>query len=133
MANYYAAARSNYFRVKDLEKFLEELPDGVEVQESHKYPGYLCLIEAGGDSSGWRFDIEDEDGEILEDGLIEIIAKHLTPGDVAVLIETGAEKLRYLNGYAVAVNSRGETVGINLDQIYEMASTLGNTITRATY
>jgi hypothetical protein len=38
------------------------------------------------------------------------VAGHLVEGSVAVFIEVGAEKLRYLTGWAVAVNSSGVTM-----------------------
>jgi hypothetical protein len=48
-------------------------------------------------------------------------------------MESGAEKLRYIAGYAVAYNSKGETVSLNLDDIYDKAKSLGTNITTATY
>lgn len=50
-----------------------------------------------------------------------------------MLLEVGAEKLRYLTGTAVAVNSRGEQVGLSLDEVYARAAHLGATITTAHY
>jgi len=52
---------------------------------------------------------------------------------VAIMMEAGAEKCRYINAYALAVNSKGETKEISLDQIYELAQPLGEHITRAEY
>jgi molybdopterin biosynthesis enzyme len=59
--------------------------------------------------------------------------KHLHDEDVAVLMEAGAEKLRYVSGWAVAVNSKGDLVEIGLSDIYEKAKHLGKNITQATY
>jgi transcriptional antiterminator Rof (Rho-off) len=53
---------------------------------------------------------------------MEELATHLTDDSVAVLEAVGSEKFRYLNGYAMAINSKGETVSLNLDKIYELAS-----------
>ncbi len=48
-------------------------------------------------------------------------------------METGAEKLRYLTGWAQAINSRGETRTLNLEDIYEIAGPLGEDITAVSY
>lgn len=48
-------------------------------------------------------------------------------------MEVGSEKLRYLRGYATAVNSDGKTVSMSLEGIYRLAAKLGTRITRAEY
>ncbi len=46
-------------------------------------------------------------GEKCEDfDLVEELAQHLADGEIAVLVEAGAEKLRYITGDAVAVRNR---------------------------
>ena len=56
----------------------------------------------------------------------------MAEGEVAVLIEVGAEKLRYLCGQAVAVKSDGEILCVNLGQIYQLiAENWGLETTRA--
>jgi hypothetical protein len=45
----------------------------------------------------------------------------------------GAEKLRYINGWAEAYNNKGEKRVINLGDIYKLAEELGSEITRAEY
>ena len=75
----------------------------------------------------------------LDDGAREIdflkeLSTHLVEGEVAVVMETGAEKLRYLIGYAAAVNHKGETVDVALTDIYRKArETFGKEPTRAEY
>jgi hypothetical protein len=49
------------------------------------------------------------------------IAEFLIDGEIAVFMEVGAEKLRYCNGYAIAVHSNGEYETLNLDRIYDFA------------
>ncbi len=61
------------------------------------------------------------------------LAAYLKDDEVAVLMEVGSEKLRYLCGFATAVNSKGETVSISLEHIYELARKLGPNITPAQY
>ena len=61
-------------------------------------------------------------GDECEDfDLVEELAQHLADGEIAVLVEAGAEKLRYITGDAIAVNSKGEKVAFSLRHIYELA------------
>ena len=48
-------------------------------------------------------------------------------------MEAGSEKLRYIVGYAEAINSRGERASIGLNDIYKLAENLGSSITVAEY
>jgi hypothetical protein len=97
MANWTGSARSNYFRVKD---------------EHGGWPNWIPAET-----------IDEEDVEV---DVAEIVAGHLAAGEVAILIEVGAEKLRYLTGIAVAVNDRNEQRCIDLEDIYEVAKELGD-------
>ena len=137
MANYYASARTNYFAVTDLEAFkaeLESKTSSVEVVSKEEDGLTLvALLGSDDDGAGFPFEYEDEDGEYVELDWAEIFKAHLEDGWVAIIMESGAEKLRYIAGYAVAYNSKGETVAINLDQIYEKAKSIGTHITHATY
>lgn len=137
MANYYASARTNYFAVTDLEAFkadLESKTSSVEVVSKEEDGLTLvALLGSDDDGAGFPFEYEDEDGEYVELDWAEIFKAHLEDGWVAIIMESGAEKLRYIAGYAVAYNSKGETVDINLDQIYEKAKSIGTHITHATY
>jgi hypothetical protein len=44
----------------------------------------------------------------------------LAPGEVCIFQQVGAEKLRYLSGWAVAVNGAGERLQISIDDIYTL-------------
>lgn len=137
MANYYASARTNYFAVTDLEAFkadIESKTSSVEVV-SKEEDGLTLVALLGNDDDGGGFPFEyaNEDGDYVELDWAEIFKAHLEDGWVAIIMETGAEKLRYITGYAVAYNSKGETVEIALDEIYERAKSIGTKITTATY
>jgi hypothetical protein len=122
MANWYGSARSNYFRVKD-ETAFTEWADGVDSLHYWKKDECFAICSDCPDSGAWpssRWD--DEVEEHVEFDLIEELCPHLAEGEVAVLVEVGAEKLRYLSGWTVAVNHLGETVFVNLDDIYEKAN-----------
>ncbi len=142
MANYYATARSNYFAVKDETAFREWAGIlGLTILEpDHRdktADGLLRLGIASGyndDSGGWPTSLTDEETGDYEDiDVAEQLVAHLADGEVAVLIEAGNEKLRYISGLAVAVNNKGRTVIVDLDSIYTAARKLGPNITRAEY
>ena len=140
MANYYATARSNYFRVKDPQKF-EEWCNEIGVQmitkEEKKKKGTIvhCGFLCNGDDSGSMpyYVYNQETGEERDITIEKELAEHLMDDEVAILMETGAEEMRYLTGYAIAINSKGETNSIGLEDIYDMAKKLGKNITRAEY
>ena len=137
MANYGGYARSNYFRVRDASAFLgwvETLP-GVVARRGDAPERFVLLVEDGDDGGwpNWRYheDVEDEE----EIDLHAELAEHLAEGEVAILEEVGAEKLRYLVGYAVAVNHRGETLSVSIHEIYQKAREAGwgNDVSTASY
>ncbi len=137
MANYYASARTNYFAVTDLEAFradIESKTSSVDVISQEKDGLTLvALLGSDDDGGGFPFEYQDEDGDYVELDWAEIFKAHLEDGWVAIIMESGAEKLRYIAGYAVAYNSKGETVSLNLDDIYDKAKSIGTHITHATY
>jgi hypothetical protein len=120
MANFYGHARSNYFKVKDLDAF----KDWVETCPSLGYwekGGLVAIYSDCPDSGCWPSCRYGEDDEFEDLNLLAELAEHLTEDSVAVLIEAGAEKLRYITGYANAVNHEGEVVTVSLDEIYQRA------------
>jgi len=129
MANYYGSCRSNYFRVKDgaaFESLMAQIPS-IEVAKE-KDSTYTVLGDCP-DGGGWpQWDIDDN-----EIDLPLIVAEHLIEGEVAVFMESGAEKLKYIVGYAEAINSRGERVSVRLTDIYKLAERLGSDISLAEY
>lgn len=135
MSNFNGTARSNYFRVKDegaFEAAMAALPDinvwtketdgvlryaiGSDDADTGCWPSFMhaeSVGEPGGD------EVEQEDREIF---MPDEIAPHLADGEVCVLMEAGAEKMRYINGYALAFdNTDRPVVRVSLDDIYEKA------------
>lgn len=128
MANYYESARTNYFRVKDeaaFKAFMDTVP-GCDVVGSHTKPGMFCvLFTEEGVPSVRNLDEPNEFGEDYEEfDFMEELAPHLADGSIAVLTASGAEKLRYVSGYAVAIDNTGKTVAVNIDDIYGKAKKL---------
>jgi hypothetical protein len=136
MANYYATARSNYFRIKDKAAFMDWcVTRHLDWWEKASEPGLYALSPYS--ESGWpTYDYNEENDDETEVDLAAELATHLAPSEVAVLMEVGNEKLRYVTGYAVAVNAQGKTVRVHLDDIYDRAAQLmldGATLTEVAY
>jgi len=129
MANYQGAARTNYFNVKDESAFRAWAAKfGLKVIESD---GLLGLLPGDYADDGTFSVFDKEQDDSLD--ICDEIAAHLADDSVAVVMEAGHEKLCYISGWAVAINSAGERVQIVLDDIYEAAAKkLGVKPTRAT-
>jgi len=122
MADYIAQARSNYFKVKDAERFRKFCQEHgleliTEAPTKKKDPTLFGFMISESIPAGRT----DDKGEWIETDFIQELAKQLAPDAVAVVMEVGSEKMRYLNGYTCAVNSTGKTVELNLNQIYQQA------------
>ena len=130
MANPVAWARSNYFAVKDVEKFREWADKRYCVvwEGSRQEQGLFAITPHDNDCGNWEWiDPEtDEEFDILEE-----LAEHLVDGHVAILMEISHTKLAYVGGNACAINSKGKRIDIALGHIYEQAKTLGEHITVA--
>lgn len=119
MANYYGTSRSNYFKVKNKEKFTalcEKL--GVQLIEQGNLVGFISNSEDGSLPSSIY---DEKTGDQQDIDLCNLISKHLCKGQVAVMVESGAEKHRYVVGYATAVNWEGKTESIGINNIYDLA------------
>jgi len=131
MANWYGTARSNKFRVVDVDAFTEELEN---VNIDIDIEGDTVTLFGEDDSGGWPSMAYDEEaGDDYEVDLPAIIQRHLQEDSCAVLMEVGAEKLRYVTGWSCAI-SKNEIVYVNLDEIYQHAEEMmGAPVETATY
>jgi len=135
MANYYESARSNYFLVKDIDSFKQELEPikslDIEI-EKRDNKDYVCLLNKN--ENGFPWDAYDDIlGEYVELDWEGIFSRHLQNDSVAIIMGAGAEKLRYIHGYAIAFNNKGETKVLHLTDIYNLAKELGTDIQKAEY
>jgi len=129
MANFNGSGRTNYFRVNDIEAYKQELkPAPVELKTSSSDSDLVCLLS---NCETGSFSTYNEDDE--EVCAIDITVRHLKDKEVAIFIESGSEKLRYISGHAQAVNNKGEYKNISLTDIYSLAKTLGSNVTTAEY
>ena len=133
MANYDCTSRTNYFRVKDATRFTAWAAHrGLIVHPQEGNNDRFAL--APDDSNDGAFPGIDHETDEAIDFTAELAA-HLDEGSVAVLLEIGAEKLRYLHGHAIAIDAHGESVEVTLDAIYALADQRfpGKEVTRAEY
>ena len=136
MATYVPTARSNYFAVKDpaaFESFCSKWSLRlIRKDDREGQPtlfGFLVDSDNGIPSTYWDPDKEDD----VESDFIGELSSHLVDGWVAIVREIGYEKMRYLVGFTVAVNSAGERIDLNLDRIYDDAERLGKHVTQCEY
>lgn len=133
MANYYCTSRTNYFRVKDATKFTAwAAHHELTVHPQEGASDHFALAPNDSDNGAFP-DLDHETDEEID--FAAELATHLDESSVAVLLETGAEKLRYLHGHATAINAQGDSVQICLDDIYTLAAQRfpGKEVTRAEY
>ena len=146
MANYESAARSNRFKVRDEGAFVDWVEEFHNLRAEPEGDGVYVLLET--DGTGWPSYRELEepctrrapDGREVEEWDEEIdfpveLSCHLAEGEVAVLEEAGHEKLRYVAAHAVAINHKGETLHVDLADIYEKVRAAGwaEDVSRAEY
>ena len=128
MADWIGSARSNYFKVKDIERYKAfcDIWDVKPFTEDGSV-GFLCE----GGLPSFR---EDDDGKKYEfDDFLNELSGLLEESEVAIMMEIGAEKLRYVTGVAIAINSKGERREVQLYDIYGHAKKLGANVTAVEY
>lgn len=135
MADWYGTARSNYFRVKDPDAF-QQWADrrGLGVFKHEEHAELFAIHSGNSDNGSWpSYDMEAD----TEFDLLAELAERLVKGQIAVLMEAGAEKLRYVTGVAIAVNHKGRVVDLSLNDVYRKAARTfrlaESEITRAEY
>ena len=138
MATYTSTARTNYFRVKDVDAFNKWIKQFSGLEKIvHETQGTIgVLFDDGVPNVRWETE-KDADGNEqdvdVEIDFMEELGLHLADEEVAVLQEVGNENLRYVSGCAIAVNNKGERRQISIDNIYDLAKELGGNITKAEY
>ena len=122
MANYVATARSNYFKVKNPKTFKSWVANCPNVGFISMDDGTFAVYSDDPDSGSWpNYRFDEETGDYEEFDFFAGVAEFMVDGEIAVFMEVGAEKLRYCNGYAIAVHSNGEYETLNLGRIYDLA------------
>jgi hypothetical protein len=118
MANFYGTGRTNYFKVRDVDKF-KDWAEAFGAEVAEKEGRFALLPGEGCDDNCLPSRFDDKDEELIH--IYDELHQHLADGEVAVVMEAGAEKLRYVSGWAMAINHKGESVCVGLTDIYELA------------
>lgn len=125
MANYYGSWRSNIFQVKDEEAFQTWAALVCETDVRGRKDGVCLLQDQQSDCGGLPSDRINPDTDDFEDiNFLEELGEHLADGSVAIVMESGAEKLRYIVGQAYAIINVDGVVdikAIDLGDIYKLA------------
>jgi hypothetical protein len=132
MANYYATSRTNYVEVTDAEAFkkMAECNSLQVLTDGDKFG--LAPNDFSGDGC-WPSEFTQTQCTDDEDNVLEPVEfdfrKHVMPlvkeGQVLVVMQAGAEKLRYISGSATAFVRRGDDVSavhLSLYDIYAKAA-----------
>jgi hypothetical protein len=118
MADYYGSSRTNTFRVKNPQEFLD-WTEQFEVNVHQRGPDSFSLFPET-EYGCFPSYIYTEDGEYEDLDFFGELSQFLVDDDVVIMMEAGAEKLRYIVGVAQAVNSKGEFLTVSIDDIYEL-------------
>ncbi len=120
MANWYGASRSNYFTPTDKALLVESIKDfDIEVADGKN--GKVALLATSEDGD-WPSYFLDEDGDQQEFSFEDYVCPFLAEGEVMVLMTAGAEKLRYITGYAESYTKDGKVAGISINDIYKLTA-----------
>ena len=143
---YAAKARSNYFRVKDrstYEAMIESVDWPLTVIEDKDDPELVGVYVATEILGGWPTPeaVPTSAGLELGEDFFDLVAAHLEDGEVALFQEVGGYCVNVerdqnvfaygkpgeafsISGFSLAINSAGERVRMDLDDIYEQARRL---------
>lgn len=136
MANYNCAICTNYFHVKDENKFRDLMnrvygSEGeIELYEEKDSSGEtvftFCLYGGIAGLRNAKADDDDAD-ESSYDEFIDGLQECVSDNDAVIILEAGHEKLRYVIGSATVITSKGyRYMDISDIAIREAAAMLGN-------
>lgn len=118
--NYSSTARSNYFKVKDPEKFREfvkALPDVRIVSTNSDHPDTFCIVS----DNGWPTYMSGLVDDATDINFFEYLAEFLPDNEVVILMEAGSEGERFVIGTAFAITNKGR-ICVDLCDIYAKAA-----------
>ena len=111
MANYYGFTRTNYFAVKDEERFRQVVAscqaseEAPEVWEKTAEGQTLLAFGCYGSLSGFPCE-DEEDCECDLDAFHNTLQQVVADGHAIIITEVGYEKLRYLVGDCTVITSQ---------------------------
>lgn len=121
MSDWYGTSRSNYFNVlqekqEEFEKFCKDHCLTIMRETKDKQPtGRVGINAANSDKGSWpSYDLETD----TEFDIVDKLQDFITPDSVVILMESGAEKTRYVTGYAISFNKKRVIKEISINDIY---------------
>lgn len=138
MADWYGSSRSSYFAVRDEQVFRKLCKRwSLTVITNGDLFGFISDTSSGA-LPDWNSEVDTTNNEnpVVEldfEDFIGELAECIAPGWQAVLMEVGAEKMRYLTGVAHLVNSFGIVATYSIWDIYKLALQEGKQFTRCEY
>lgn len=132
MSNYNAATRTNYFRVTDEEKYKELFNHLVSEDDVYDFSKEKDGILYHGFGSYGSIDYispesDDEDPDYDFDQFLEELQKILPKDEAFIYMESGHEKLRYVNGFAlICTKDEIRSVDLSVYVLREAKKMLGN-------
>jgi hypothetical protein len=131
MSNYQAAARTNYFRCKDiltLKADLRALGLSDAILVSERGPEGMIMLRSETEACDWptctgdgRDDDDDNEIEVADFDIVDFLVPHLAHDEVAVVMEVGFNGISDLVGWSQAVSAQGKQVMVSLTDIYDHA------------
>lgn len=101
------AARSNYFRVKDKRRFMQAMKALPGIVTHQNREGAFMLVTLDDWNGCWPTTRTDLAGNTLAVDVADTVARHLKPGQIALLMNAGHEQMIRVGGDAVAVYPGG--------------------------
>jgi hypothetical protein len=83
-------------------------------------PKIPCLGMLCSSSSSFSEEFTDDTGKDVR--VTQELAKTFVKGEVMVIMEAGAEGMRYVTGFACAFNHTGKEFWLNINDIYKLAA-----------
>lgn len=144
--NYTGVGRSNYVNFTEPDT-VRMIVGWYAMDLQHNDRGYAIMAERYSETGDLNYyipedELPDRKDEWLELGMIDpfkpgeepgefkhlgkVLAKYIPEGEVLIWQHVGFEGLRYLSGYAWAVNHFGKIRSINLDFIENLAKGMGD-------
>lgn len=127
MANWHGTSRTNYVFVDDIDLLKEALaPFDITIDQDERGVMFSSRESDNGEFPSCTYIQRDgEEDEEIFFSWKEHVMPYVKEGEVLIAMEVGAEKYRFVTGYAEAYVRKGEdvqSIDIDLNQIYAMAS-----------
>lgn len=134
--NYEAKARSNYFKVKDIQAFkdaIRKFSVFIELKDNAA-PEKGLMIYPTEDNAGWpNWYLDEDTDDEMEIDFPAVVQEHIMEGEVAVLMSIGSEGYKYLTADGIIITSESvEYLSLN-EMLMKRAKELNPNVTEPQY